>query len=32
MALVETEHPWLAAAVLGVSGLGKDTSILCGAG
>jgi len=32
MALVETEHPWLGAAVLGVSGLGKDTSVLCGAG
>jgi hypothetical protein len=32
MALVETRHPWLAAATLGISGLGKDTSILCGAG
>ena len=32
MTLVETSHPWLGAAALGVSGLGKDTSILCGAG
>jgi hypothetical protein len=32
MALVESEHPWLGAAVLGASGLGKDTSVLCGAG
>jgi hypothetical protein len=32
MALVETDHPWLGAAALGASGLGKDTSILCGAG
>jgi len=32
MALVETDRPWLAAAVFGVSGLGKDTNVLCGAG
>ena len=32
MALVESGRPWLGAAVLGVSGLGKDTSVLCGAG
>jgi hypothetical protein len=32
MALVESKHPWLGAAVLGASGLGKDTSVLCGAG
>jgi hypothetical protein len=32
MALVESKRPWAAALVLGISGLGKDTSILCGAG
>lgn len=32
MALVESGRPWLAAAVLGVSGLGKETNILCAAG
>jgi hypothetical protein len=32
MALVESRRPWLGAAVLGLSGLGKDTSVLCGAG
>jgi len=31
MALVESERPWLAAAVLGVSGLAKDTNVLCAA-
>ncbi len=31
MALIESERPWLGAAVMGISGLGKDTSILCGA-
>jgi hypothetical protein len=31
MALVESGRLWLGAAVMGVSGLGKDTSILCGA-
>jgi hypothetical protein len=31
MALVETDRPWSAAVVLGISGLGKDTSILGGA-
>jgi hypothetical protein len=25
-------HPWLGAATLGICGLGKDTSVLCGAG
>jgi hypothetical protein len=30
MALVETDRQWLGAAVLGLSGLGKDTSVLCG--
>ncbi|HMD59867.1 MAG TPA: hypothetical protein VKG78_00455 [Opitutaceae bacterium] len=32
MALLESRRPWLAAAVLGISGLGKDTNVLCGAG
>jgi hypothetical protein len=32
MALVESGRPWLAAAVFGISGLGKDTNVLCGAG
>ena len=32
MALVEAGRPWLGAAVMGISGLGKDTSVLCGAG
>jgi hypothetical protein len=32
MALVETRHPWLGATVIGAAGLGKDTSILSGAG
>jgi hypothetical protein len=32
MALVESGRPWLAAVVLGISGLGKDTNVLCGAG
>ncbi len=32
MALVETGRPWLAAAVFGVSGLGKDTNVLFAAG
>ncbi len=32
MALLESRRPWLAAAVLGLSGLGKDTNVLCGAG
>jgi hypothetical protein len=31
MALIESERQWLGAVVMGVSGLGKDTSILCGA-
>jgi hypothetical protein len=32
IALVESNRPWLAAAVLGVSGLGKETNIMCAAG
>ena len=32
MALVEARRPWLAALVLGVSGLGKDTNVLAAAG
>jgi hypothetical protein len=32
MALVEAKRPWLAAAVLGVAGLGKDTNVLAAAG
>ncbi len=32
MALVESGRPWLAAAVLGISGLGKDTNVLGAAG
>jgi hypothetical protein len=32
MALVETKHPWLAAAAIGAAGLGKDTSVLCASG
>jgi hypothetical protein len=31
MALVESRRPWLAAALLGVAGLGKDTNVLGGA-
>jgi hypothetical protein len=31
IALVESKRPWLATAVFAVSGLGKDTNILCGA-
>jgi hypothetical protein len=31
IALIETERQWLGALVLGISGLGKDTSVLCGA-
>ena len=31
MALLESRRPWLAAAVFGVSGLGKETNILSGA-
>jgi hypothetical protein len=31
MALIESDRPWLGACVMGISGLGKDTSILCGA-
>jgi hypothetical protein len=31
MALVESERLWLGSLVIGVAGLGKDTSILCGA-
>lgn len=31
MALVEARRPWLAAAVLGLSGLGKDTNVLAAA-
>ena len=30
MALVESGHPWWAASVFGICGLGKDTSVLCG--
>ncbi len=30
MALIESERPWAGALVLGLSGLGKDTSVLCG--
>jgi hypothetical protein len=30
LALIESERQWLGAVVLGLSGLGKDTSILCG--
>jgi hypothetical protein len=30
IALVESRRPWLAAVVLAVTGLGKDTNILCG--
>ena len=30
MALLESNRPWAGAAVMAVSGLGKDTSILCG--
>jgi len=29
MALIESRRPWLGALVMGVGGLGKDTSILC---
>jgi hypothetical protein len=29
--LVECRRPWLAAVVFGISGLGKDTNVLCGA-
>lgn len=32
MALIESQRPWSAALVMGVAGLGKDTSVLCGAG
>jgi hypothetical protein len=32
MALIEGGRTWLGAAVMGVAGLGKDTSVLCGAG
>jgi hypothetical protein len=32
IALVESGRPWLAAAVLGVSGLGKETNIMSAAG
>jgi hypothetical protein len=32
IALVESGRPWLAAAVLGISGLGKETNILSAAG
>lgn len=32
MALVESRRPWLAAAVLGISGLGKETNLLSAAG
>jgi hypothetical protein len=31
MALVESRRPWLAAVLLGVAGLGKDTNVLGGA-
>jgi hypothetical protein len=31
MALIESERQWLGALVMGVAGLGKDTSVLCGA-
>jgi hypothetical protein len=31
IALIESERLWLGALVVGVAGLGKDTSILCGA-
>ncbi len=31
MALIESGRTWAGAAVLGISGLGKDTSVLCGA-
>ena len=31
IALAESKRPWLATAVFAVSGLGKDTNILCGA-
>jgi hypothetical protein len=31
IALIESERLWLGALVMGVAGLGKDTSILCGA-
>jgi hypothetical protein len=31
MALIESGRLWWGAAVMGISGLGKDTSILCGA-
>jgi hypothetical protein len=31
MALIESERQWTGALVLGISGLGKDTSVLCGA-
>jgi hypothetical protein len=29
MALIESRRPWLGALVMGVGGLGKDTSVLC---
>jgi hypothetical protein len=32
MALAESGRPWMAAAVLGTSGLGRDTNVLAGAG
>jgi hypothetical protein len=32
MALVELERPWLAAVVLGISGLGKETNVMSAAG
>ena len=31
MALIESERQWLGALVMGLSGLGKDTSVLSGA-
>jgi hypothetical protein len=30
MAFIESGRPWLGAAVLGISGLGKDTNVICG--
>jgi hypothetical protein len=32
IALVESERPWLAAAVLGISGLGKETNLMSAVG
>ncbi|HEY1763809.1 MAG TPA: hypothetical protein VGF85_02730, partial [Opitutaceae bacterium] len=32
MALVEARRPWLGAVIIGAAGMGKDTSVLCGAG